>query len=262
MANDLKLPILAIGSSPGILATGPWAFKIQATPTDIMGFLGKLASEKLGVKRVVLLHDQSSDGYIGQKNALADYFTKAGVTIAADEKFISSDLNFLALATKVATTPTDAIFIAAPAEVSANLILQIRQAGLQSKVEFIGPSTLGSAGFIKAGGKAVEGTYFVSDYSPNNPSPMNEAFVKAYRPSTRPRPTTGPAWATRWAGRGAGGEERRPEPRPHQDPRRAREAQQGADGAGQRHLERGRGAQPELRRRAAASEGREFVAVQ
>ncbi len=195
VANDLKLPILAIGSSPGILATGPWAFKIQATPTDIMGFLGKLASEKLGVKRVVLLHDQSSDGYIGQKNALADYFTKAGVTIAADEKFISSDSNFLALATKVATTPTDAIFIAAPAEVSANLILQIRQAGLESKVKFIGPSTLGSAGFIKAGGKAVEGTYFVSDYSPNNPSPMNQAFVKAYQAKYKAAPDN-------WAGMG------------------------------------------------------------
>ncbi len=195
VANDLKLPILAIGSSPGILATGPWAFKIQATPTDIMGFLGKLASEKLGVKRVVLLHDQSSDGYIGQKNALADYFTKAGVTIAADEKFISSDSNFLALATKVATTPTDAIFIAAPAEVSANLILQIRQAGLESKVKFIGPSTLGSAGFIKAGGKAVEGTYFVSDYSPNNPAPMNQAFVKAYQAKYKAAPDN-------WAGMG------------------------------------------------------------
>lgn len=195
VANDLKLPILAIGSSPGILATGPWAFKIQATPTDIMGFLGKLASEKLGVKRVVLLHDQSSDGYIGQKNALADYFTKVGVTIAADEKFISSDSNFLALATKIATTPTDAIFIAAPAEVSANLILQIRQAGLESKVKFIGPSTLGSAGFIKAGGKAVEGTYFVSDYSPSNPSPMNQAFVKAYQARYKAAPDN-------WAGMG------------------------------------------------------------
>ena len=195
VANDLKLPILAIGSSPGILATGPWAFKIQATPTDIMGFLGKLASEKLGVKRVVLLHDQSSDGYIGQKNALADYFTKVGVTIAADEKFISSDSNFLALATKIATTPTDAIFIAAPAEVSANLILQIRQAGLESKVKFIGPSTLGSAGFIKAGGKAVEGTYFVSDYSPSNPSPMNQAFVKAYQAKYKAAPDN-------WAGMG------------------------------------------------------------
>ena len=181
VANELKVPILAIGSSPGIIATGPWAFKIQATPVDIMGFLGKLAVESLGVKNIILLHDQSNDGYIGQKNALSEYLTKAGAKVVADEKFLSSESNFLALATKVATTPTDAIFIAAPAEVAANLILQIRQAGLDPKVKFIGPSTFGSASFIKAGGKAVEGTYIVSDYSPANPSPMNLAFVKAYQ---------------------------------------------------------------------------------
>ncbi len=181
VANELKVPMLAIGSSPGIPAIGPWTFKIQATPVDIMGFLGKLAVESLGVRNIILLHDQSNDGFVLQKTAVADYLTKAGTKIVIDEQFISSDSNFLALATKVASTPTDAIFIAAPAELAANLILQIRQAGLDPKVKFIGPSTLGSANFIKTGGKAVEGTYVVSDYSATSPTPMNQAFEKAYQ---------------------------------------------------------------------------------
>ncbi|RZL95733.1 MAG: ABC transporter substrate-binding protein, partial [Variovorax sp.] len=195
VANDMKVPILAIGSSPGIIATGPWAFKIQSTPVDIMSFLGKLAVEKLGVKRVILIHDQSNDGYVGQTAALGDYLKKANTEIVANERFVSSESNFLALATKVATTPTDAIFIAAPAEVSANLIIQIRQAGLDPKVKFIGPSTLGSAGFVKAGGKAVDGTYVVSDYAPSNPSPMNQAFVKAFTAKYKSAPDN-------WAGMG------------------------------------------------------------
>ncbi|MFZ4744983.1 MAG: ABC transporter substrate-binding protein [Limnohabitans sp.] len=180
VANDLQVPLLAIGSSPAILATGPWAFKIQATPVDIMNFLGKLAVEKLGIKRVITAIDQSNDGYVGQKDALVAYMKAAGVTIVAEEKFVSSDSNFLALATKIATAQTDAIFIAAPAEVAANLIIQIRQAGLDPKVKFIGPSTFGSLGFIKAGGKAVESTYIVSDYSPSAATALNTAFIKAY----------------------------------------------------------------------------------
>lgn len=195
VANDLQVPILAIGSSPGIPATGPWAFKIQATPVDIMNFLGKLAVEKLAVKRLVTVIDQSNDGYVGQKNALVDYMKAAGTTIVADEKFVASDSNFLALATKVASMQTDAIFIAAPAEVAANLIIQIRQAGLETKVKIIGPSTFGSLGFIKAGGKAVEGTYVVSDYSPNSTSPQNQAFVKAYTAKYKAPPDN-------WAGMG------------------------------------------------------------
>lgn len=181
VANELQVPIFAIGSAAAILATGPWAFKVQAGGTDIMGFLGKLAIEKLAVKRVVFIHDQSNDGYVSQTGALRDYMKKAGATVVADEKVLASDSNFLALATKVAAMDTDAIFIAAPAEVAANMILQIRQAGLDPKVKFIGPSTFGSLGFIKAGGKAVEGTYLVSDYSPSNPSELNAAFVKNYK---------------------------------------------------------------------------------
>ncbi len=181
VANELQVPILAIGSSPGIPATGPWAFKIQATPVDIMNYLGKLSVEKLGVKRIVTIIDQSNDGYVGQKEALVNYMKGAGAAVVADEKFVSSESNFLALATKVAAMNTDAIFIAAPAEVAANLIIQIRQAGLDPKVKIIGPSTFGSLGFIKAGGKAVEGTYVVSDYSPNSASAQNVAFVNAYR---------------------------------------------------------------------------------
>lgn len=195
VANELNVPILAMGSSPGIPATGPWAFKIQATPVDIMNFLGKLAVEKLGVKRVVTIMDQSNDGYVGQKNALVAYMTGAGATIVADEKFVAAESNFLALATKVAAMQTDAIFIAAPAEVAANLIIQIRQAGLDPKVKFIGPSTFGSLGFIKAGGKAVEGTYVVADYSPNNTSAPNVAFVKAYQAKYKAVPDN-------WAGMG------------------------------------------------------------
>jgi branched-chain amino acid transport system substrate-binding protein len=188
VANDLQVPMLAIGSSPGIPATGPWAFKIQATPVDIMNFLGKLAVEKLGIKRVLTAIDQSNDGYVGQKDALVAYLKAAGVTIVADEKFVASDSNFLALATKIATSQTDAVFIAAPAEVAANLIIQIRQAGLDPKVKFIGPSTFGSLGFVKAGGKAVEATYVVSDYSPNATSPLNTAFINAYKAKYKATP--------------------------------------------------------------------------
>jgi branched-chain amino acid transport system substrate-binding protein len=181
VANEQQVPLFAIGSANAILQTGPWAFKVQASGTDIMGYLGKLAVEKLGAKRVLLIHDQSNDGYVLQTAALRDYMKNAGATIVGDEKVVSSDSNFLALATKVATTPADAIFIAAPAEVAANMIIQIRQAGLDPKVKFIGPSTFGSLGFIKAGGKAVEGTYIVSDYSPSSASPLNTAFVKNYK---------------------------------------------------------------------------------
>ncbi len=180
VANELQVPLFANGSANDILATGPWAFKVQAYATDIMGFLSKFTMEKLGARRITLITDQSNDGYVAQKAAFLKEVKAAGAQIVSDESILGSDSNFLALATKVSNQDTDVVFVAAPAELSANLLIQMRQAGVDSKVRFVGPSTLASLNFIKIGGKAVEGTYVVSDYAPNNPSPANMAFVSAY----------------------------------------------------------------------------------
>ena len=45
--------------------------------------------------------------------------------------------------------------------------------------------------FIKAGGKAVEGTCIGADYALSNPSPMNQAFVKAYQVRYKAAPDAG-----------------------------------------------------------------------
>lgn len=180
VANELQVPIFANGSSNDILATGPWAFKVMAYATDIMGYLSKFVMERLKAKRVLLITDQSNDGYVSQKAVFLREIKAAGAQIAGDEQIVSTDSNFLALATKVASQDIDVLFIATPAELAGNLLSQIRQAGLDPKTHVVGPSTLASLNFIKIGGKAVEGVYAISDYSPTNVAPLNAAFVKAY----------------------------------------------------------------------------------
>jgi branched-chain amino acid transport system substrate-binding protein len=181
VANDLQIPMVSTASSVEVLASGPWGFKIGARAPDVMGFLGKYAMDKLAVRRVTFVFDQANEGYIAQKNALRDAMKAAGAVVVSEEGIQSSDSNFLALATKLAAQETDAIFIAAPGELSGNFFLQVRQAGVAPKVRFLGPPTLASQGFIKAGGKAVEGTYVIADYSAGNPSPLNTAFIAAYK---------------------------------------------------------------------------------
>jgi len=180
-ANDLQVPMLSIGSSNEIPAAGPWTFKIQASPNDIMSFLAKYVAEKSGIKKIAIIYDQTNDGYVGQKNALRDGVKAGGVQVLAEDAIQSSDSNFLALATKLSSLDVDGIFIAAPAELSANLVVQLRQAGVDPKVRILGPSTLAAQNFLKIGGKAVEGSYLVADYAASNPSALNVAFVKAYK---------------------------------------------------------------------------------
>jgi branched-chain amino acid transport system substrate-binding protein len=179
--NDLQVPMFAIGSSNGILATGPWAFKVQAQAADIMGYLAKYVAEKTDIKKIALVFDQGSDGIIEQKNAFRDAVKAGGVAIVSDNGIQTSESNFLALATKLASQDIDAIYVGAPPEITANLAIQLRQAGLPAKVRIVGPSSLATPKYIKTGGSAVEGSIMIADYSVNSPNPLNAAFVAAYK---------------------------------------------------------------------------------
>lgn len=181
VANELQVPLFAIGSSNGILATGPWAFKVQAQAVDIMGFLSKYVAEKSGIKKIALVYDQASDGIIEQKNAFRDGVKAGGVTIVSDNGILTSESNFLALATKLASQDIDAVYVGAPPEITANLAIQMRQAGVPAKVRIVGPSSLASTKYMQTGGKAVEGTLIIADYSASSTNPLNPAFVAAYK---------------------------------------------------------------------------------
>lgn len=181
VSNALQIPMISTSSSAEILDAGPWSFKVGAAATQTTGRLGKYAVEKLGVKRVLFVFDQGNEGYIAQKNAARDAMRSGGAQVLAEEGIQASDSNFLPLATKIAAHNPDAVFIAAPAELSANFFIQLLQAGVSRTTRFMGPASLASQGFIKSGGKAVENSYVVADYAATSANPVNAAFTEAYK---------------------------------------------------------------------------------
>lgn len=181
VSNDLKVPMLAGGTTELMLAAGPWSFKVQQSTVPPMTALAKYVAEKTAVKRVGLIFDQGNDAFVTQKNAFRDAAKAAGTVIVSEDAIQASDSNFLALATKLAGQNLDGVLIVAGSELTGNLAIQLRQAGLPAKVRFIGPSTMASLNVIKIAGRAVEGAYIVSDYSSGNPSAVNMNFVNAYK---------------------------------------------------------------------------------
>lgn len=192
VANDLKVPMFGIGSSPGILAAGPYSFKVQQSGADTLKSLSKYAVEELGVERVSLVFDRSNDGFVDQKNAFKEGLQEAGVEIVSEDGILASDTDFLALATKLAGQDIDAFFTAAPSEVSANVLLQARQGGVPMDVTFLAPSAMASQSFIDTAGKAAENSIIVSDYFIGNPDPRNQKFVETYTETYGEKPAN---WA-------------------------------------------------------------------
>lgn len=181
VANELKVPMFTSAVSADVLKAGPWSFKVTSSPADIMAELGRYAAGPMAAKRAVFVFNRDNDGFVAQKNATRDTMKAAGVVIVGEEGILGSDTDFVALATKLADMDMDCLYVGSPAEQGANLIIQARQAGMSDKVRVIAPPSMASAAFIKAGGKAVEGAVVVADYFEGTDSPLNKAFVAAYR---------------------------------------------------------------------------------
>ncbi|MBO9648168.1 MAG: ABC transporter substrate-binding protein [Variovorax sp.] len=179
--SDRKTPNLSFATSDAVLKPGPWTLKFQQSPAVISPMAAKYVLEKTPIRKVALVYDRTNEALIEYKNAFRDTLKAGGGTVVAEEAVVSSDSNFLPLATKLKSLELDAVYLATYAEQSANIMLQLRQAGVPEKVRAIGTIAMVSPKFLSIAGAAAEGSIAVSDYVAGTDRPMNKAFEAAYK---------------------------------------------------------------------------------
>ncbi|MES2484124.1 MAG: ABC transporter substrate-binding protein [Pseudomonadota bacterium] len=179
--SDKKTPNLSFATTDAILKPGPWTLKFQQAPSVVSPLVAKYVLEKTPVRKVAIVFDRTNEGLIDYKNHFRDPFKAGGGTIVTEEAVVSADSNFLPLATKLKSLDVDGVYFATYGEQSANMILQLRQAGLSDKVRFIGTIAMVSQKFLGMTGAAGEGAIAVSDYVPGVGRPLNKTFEAAYK---------------------------------------------------------------------------------
>ena len=191
VANDLKIPIFTTATSPAVLKPGPWVFKVTETADQYMALLGEHVAQKKP-KSCFTVTIRDNEGYIVQHNAFRDTIKKGGVGITAEESILSADTDFTALATKIAGSKADCLFLSTPPEQGANIILQARQAGMAANTMLVGNTGMGSANYIKAGGGAVNGTLFSAESVPTGVNDMAKKIIVNYTARYKVQPDS---WA-------------------------------------------------------------------
>lgn len=180
VAVELKLPLFTTATSPDVLKAGPWVFKSTETAEQSITPLGNYVAQKLKPKSCFYVFIRDNEGYIRQKNVLRDTMAAGGVQTAADESILAADSDFTGLATKIVQSKADCIFVGTPPEQGANIVLQARQAGMPANTLLVGNSGMGSERYLKAGGKAIEGTYVPAEFVPTGINEMGKRFVENY----------------------------------------------------------------------------------
>ena len=81
---------------------------------------------------------RENEAYIAQKNVLRDHLKSAGIKVAGDESILTSNSDFTALSTKMVNARPDCLYVSAPVEVAANVVVQAKQMGLPNGTTIVG----------------------------------------------------------------------------------------------------------------------------
>ena len=135
----------------------------------------KFALNTLKAKTAFIMSDQSNDYVKG----LAEYFEKAfvagGGTIVGKENYTSKDTDFSAILSKAAAAKPDMIYLPDYYNIVNLVTKQAKEKGITAP--FMGGDGWDSSDLDL---KAAAGGYFTNHYSPEDPRPEVQTFLKAY----------------------------------------------------------------------------------
>ncbi len=179
-AQKAKIPMLSPASTnPKVTQVGDFIFRACFVDSFQGEGMARFAKETLKLGRVAILKDVKNDYSVG----LADFFEKTykslGGEITTIQSYSEGDIEFRAQLTSIKGTKPEGIFIPGYYTEVGLIARQARELG------FVG-ALLGGDGWdspktLEIGGQSVEGSYFSTHYSSEDPSPLVQDFIRKYQ---------------------------------------------------------------------------------
>jgi branched-chain amino acid transport system substrate-binding protein len=138
----------------------------------------KFAIEYLKAKTSAILFDVGNDYVKGLAEFYRDNFQKLGGKIITYESYTKDDTDFSALLTKVKRDNPDVLYVPDYYNKVGLIAKQARQLGI--KAVMMGGDGWDSPDMLKIAGDAIVGGYFTNHYSPDDPRPEVQTWVKKY----------------------------------------------------------------------------------
>lgn len=172
--------ITPTGTGAAITETGSNIFRACFTDPYQGELMAHYAFDKLGATTAAVLYDTKDDYSIGVADAFAATAEELGMTVTTREGYETGAVDFNAQLTKIMGDSPDVIMAPCYYEDAAKILVQARALGIESK--FLGPD--GWDGVLnqldESNYSALNGAYYCSQYSMNEPGEKLQAFIDAY----------------------------------------------------------------------------------
>lgn len=183
VCDQFGVPMISPSSTnPKVTEVGEYIFRVCFIDPFQGAVMAKFAAENLKVKRVAILYDNSSDYSVGLAQFFAHDFKKRGGTIVGELTYKPTDTDFRSQLTTIKAQQPEAIFIPGYYNKVGLIARQARELGIQ--VPLLGGDGWSSPELVAGAGgpgKALEGCYFSDHYSPEDPAPQIQEFIRKYK---------------------------------------------------------------------------------
>ncbi len=180
ISQSSRIPMITPASTnPKVTEVGDYIFRVCYIDPFQGTVMAKFCWNTLKVKTAAILTDVKNDYSVG----LAEYFKKTfeslGGRIVAEESYSEGDIDFKAQLTSIKAKKPETIFIPGYYTEAGLIARQARELGI--KIPLTGGDGWDSPKLIEIGGPAVEDCYYSNHYSPDDPNPLIQNFVREYQ---------------------------------------------------------------------------------
>lgn len=166
-------------TNPRVTQIGDYIFRVCFIDPFQGKVMAKFAAQSLHWKKVAILRDIRNDYSVGLADVFTKTFQELGGTIVSDESYSEGDSDFSAQLTSIHSKSPEAIFVPGYYTEVGLIARQARSLGLN--MPLFGGDGWDSPKLTEIGGAALEGCYFSTHYSADDPAPEVQNFVKLYK---------------------------------------------------------------------------------
>ena len=179
VAQRYQIPLITPASTnERVTQVGNYIFRVCFIDPFQGEVLAKFAYNDLKVRKVAILKDITQDYSVGLTDSVALNFAKLGGTVLPPVSYSGADADFKAVLTQIRSEKPDAIFATGYYSEAGIIVRQARELGMKMPI-LGGDGWVGDA--LANGREALNNTYISNHYSGDNPAPIVQNFVTAYR---------------------------------------------------------------------------------
>jgi branched-chain amino acid transport system substrate-binding protein len=182
IAQEAGVPMISpTSTNVTVTQTGDYIFRACFIDPFQGAVVASFSYNDLKAKTAAVIFDNANDYTKGLAEVFKPSFEKLGGKVVAYESFTGEDqtTDFSAQLTNIKAANPEVIFLAAYYAAAALEAKQARALGITAT--FVGGDGWDSSELTKLAGEAIEGGYFCNHYSPEDPSPINQNYLKKYK---------------------------------------------------------------------------------